>query len=244
MIRPDLHAPLFGLSSDERVLVIAPHPDDETLGCGGTIARLTAAGVTVAVLVATVGPIHHHNDGNIIEPALREAEFTKACATLGVETAHIAWPDEPGDLDITTQQRRLVDLIDHDSDLSVVTFQPTVLFIPAAGAFHQDHDAVHRAAFAAARPRPANGPAAPRIVLGYRGGAETAWSRGAERWPLSVDTSRHWATKESALSCYSSQIPSEGHPRAISQICAIDRATGGAIGVEYAETFCPYRFVC
>jgi LmbE family N-acetylglucosaminyl deacetylase len=230
----------FALDRDARVLVVAAHPDDETLGCGGTIARLAAAGLEIAVLAVTVGPLRH----GISDPTRRRGEFTDACAQLGVATAHLAWPDDTGDLDITHSGRRLVDLLEHDTAVSLVRFHPAAVLIPAAGAFHQDHHAVHLAAFAAARPRPTGGPPAPRVVAGYHGPEDVGWTRVQERWPIQVDISDHWTVKKKALRCYPSQIPDEGHPRAINHIEATDRAAGRPIGVAYAETFTLYRMVC
>jgi LmbE family N-acetylglucosaminyl deacetylase len=232
--------PPFTLGRDDRVLVIATHPDDETLGCGGTIARLVDAGLEVAVLAVTVGPLNHGTS----DPARRGAEFTDACTALGVAAGRMGWSDDTGDLDISRSGRRLVDLLEHDTDVSLARFQPAALLIPAAGAFHQDHDAVHLAAFAAARQRPRAAGPAPRVVVGYRGIEDVSWTRVQERWPIHVNVSDHWPVKEKALRCYTSQVPETGHPRAISHIRALDRAAGGLIGVDYAETFTIYRMAC
>ena len=67
-------------------MVLAPHPDDETIGCGGTIARLTATGTQVTVVLvtdgeATIGSPHHRATTAL----LRRAEASAACAALGAE---------------------------------------------------------------------------------------------------------------------------------------------------------------
>lgn len=159
--------PLFGLRPGDRAMVIAPHPDDETIGPGGTIARLAAEGVEVHVLCVTVRAAKMW--GGASEPTVRYAEFDKACAALGVTRSTIAWVDETGELDISTRQRALVDLIERNEEVSLATVRPQALLIPSSGGFHQDHQAVHRAAFAAARVQPEGLKPTPRLVLGYRG---------------------------------------------------------------------------
>lgn len=233
---------VFGLDRTDSVLVIAPHPDDETLGCGGTIARLTSGGVAVYVLVITVRCSRRW--GGTSDPQLRRTELEAACGVLGVADHELAWPDESGSLDITICPRVLVDLIEHEARLSLANVRPSALLIPEASGFHQDHAAVHRAAYAAARRHrvpEAGGKPTPRIVAGYRGPEEAAWSVGLEPWPLYVNTSVFWPRKQDALRCYASQLRGNGHARSLRRIRAIDAGAGAALGWDYAETFAAYR---
>src|SRR5688500_7275309 len=74
-------------------LVIAPHPDDETLGCGATILRKVAAGTKVTVLVVTDGRHSHRSPSLPPErlAALREVEMAEAVARLGLAPADLRW---------------------------------------------------------------------------------------------------------------------------------------------------------
>ncbi|UAK31422.1 MULTISPECIES: PIG-L deacetylase family protein [Nocardia] len=225
--------PVFGLTQGERVVVVAPHPDDETIGPGGTIARMTAEGLQVHVLCVTV-----RANGGVADPQERVTEFEQACAALGVTTAAVVWIDQAGDMDITTRQRRLVDVITTHEQASLAAVRPTALMIPAEAGYHQDHCAVFRAGFAAARPRPSV--PTPRVVLGYRG-VEEHWSPTHNAWPITVDTTDFWATKEQALRCYRSQIRPDGQPRSLEHIRLVDAAVGAGYGLRYAELFRPYR---
>jgi LmbE family N-acetylglucosaminyl deacetylase len=221
-------------------LVVAPHPDDETIGPGGTVARLAAEGAEVHVLCVTVRAARMW--GSTSEPSVREQEFAKACAALGVVNSAIAWADETGDLDICNRQRALVDLIERHDGASLSAVSPTALIIPSAGGFHQDHQAVHRAAFAAARAHAPGLKPTPRVVLGYRG-VEDRWSASGESWWAHVDTSDHWPAKEEALRAYSTQIRAEG-PRSVAHVRAVDAAAGAGLSWRYAESFVPYRLAC
>ena len=228
---------VFGLGRGDRALVVAPHPDDETIGPGGTVARLAADGVEVHVLCVTVRAATMW--GGRSEPSVREQEFAKACAALGVANSTIAWVDETGELDISGRQRALVDLIERHDEVSLTAVRPTAMFIPSAGGFHQDHQAVHRAAFAAARVHDQNLKPTPRIVLGYRG-VEDRWTADNESWWAHVDTSHHWPAKEEALRAYATQIRATG-PRSIDHIRTVDAATGASLTWRHAESFVPYR---
>jgi LmbE family N-acetylglucosaminyl deacetylase len=73
-------------------LVVAPHPDDETLGCGSTIARKRAAGAPVTVLIAADGRYSHVTSQSVTTEemrAIRSREAVEACAALGVDGSHI-----------------------------------------------------------------------------------------------------------------------------------------------------------
>jgi LmbE family N-acetylglucosaminyl deacetylase len=79
--------PLVDLPSGKDVLVVAPHPDDETLMAGGTMARLASEGVTVHVLVATSGEATRGVAASAGEIGnRRRAETVAACRTLGAAT--------------------------------------------------------------------------------------------------------------------------------------------------------------
>src|SRR5687767_3222241 len=74
------------VSTTRRLLVLAPHPDDETIGCGATILRRRAAGTAVRVVVATDGRLSHRSAEVTPDELarIRAAEFREACSRLGV----------------------------------------------------------------------------------------------------------------------------------------------------------------
>lgn len=228
----------FGLHIGDRVLVVAPHPDDETLGAGGTIARLTTAGIEVNVLAVTCYTLQRW--GTETTPAQRRGEFDAACDVLGIAERTIAWVDDDRARHLEGHLSELVRLIEAGPRLSLNALRPSALLIPAAGAAHQEHQAVHRAGFAAARP----GGAArhtPRIVLGFGGPEDHAWSKTTTHRPVLVDISGHAHLKDKALECYAGELREADHPRSPSRIRAIDAATAVALGCERAEAFVPYR---
>lgn len=179
---------LPGLHEGDRVLVVATHPDDETLGMGGTIATLAAAGIVVETLA--IGCVTAPMYLGTSDAATRTAEYDSACDVLGVGRRHIAWIDDDRAAAPGRYLADLVALIEIGSGPSLATTRPDALFLPAGG-HHQDHQAVHRAALAAARPGGCAARPAPRLVAGYDGPEDRAWLAPGQRRPLLVDTAPH-----------------------------------------------------
>ncbi|WP_017624721.1 PIG-L deacetylase family protein [Nocardiopsis chromatogenes] len=215
--------PVFGMPEGGTALVIAPHPDDETLGAGGTLARLAREGIKVCILVLGIP----EDDVDV-----RTKEFDAACRTLGVAEALMASqvPSRPYDL---------VGFLEAGTPLGLDALRPDLLLIPAAEGHHHDHRITHHAALAAARPRPRG---FPRAVLGFRG-PDDYWPEAGEPARVSVDISAHQATKMSALTCYASQLREPPHPRSLLKISDLDSAMGARAGTAAAEQFIAYRMV-
>lgn len=181
-----------------------------------------------------------HGHGGDGDPGECLRQFSSACDALGVTTAAIAWPDGRKALNIGRFAGELIARIEEHPTVSLATVNPAALLIPSVSASHQDHHAVHHAAFAAARIRAASFKPGPRFVAGF-GGDEDPQTPHREPWRVHVDTSRHWLAKEAALRYYTSREGSNGHRLPIDQIRAADAAAGDALGWHYAEIFVPYR---
>lgn len=126
-------------------LIVAPHPDDETLACGGLIATLRQQGVPVMVVAVTDGESAYcKGDRELGE--LRAREQTLALARLGVEPESIVrlgLPDSEVALHETELEEQLVKLIGGMGP-------GAHLVAPWEGDFHPDHEACGRAALGAA----------------------------------------------------------------------------------------------
>lgn len=209
-------------------LVLAPHPDDETLGCGALIARRRSAGSTVRVVIAADGSSSH--PASLIDPAalvaLRREESLEACRCLGVgrtHVQHLGVPDGQVAERVAELTESLAQLIDRERPLDV--------FVTSAEDWHPDHQALNRAARAAvAHARHptrlfeypvwwwVEGPWRRHPRRGMRAAVndlvvEASAGFGGPRAEL-VATGAHLAAKREALSRYRSQVERRrGDPR-------------------------------
>ena len=211
------------------ILVIAPHPDDEVLGCGGVIARHASRGDQVFVLVVTRG-IPELFPPDEIERTRNE--LRAAHMVLGVaEVEFLDFPAPQLDVvpchEVADEIRRVIGSV-----------QPTVLYLPHGGDIHADHRAVYNASMVAARPT--HSPCV-RRVLCYETLSETEWaSPGINDVfipTVYVDISRWIERKLEAVACYQTQLREPPHPRSLVCVEALARWRGGTAGVQAAEAF-------
>jgi N-acetylglucosamine malate deacetylase 1 len=128
--------PLLVLPSVRRALVVAPHPDDESIGCGGTIARLTRAGTRVDVLLVTDGEATIGSAAGPAETARRRrGEAIEAAQRLGARAPiALALPDGA----VAGALGCLVAAL----ETLVVDLDPDVLLVPWPLEAHRDHRAI------------------------------------------------------------------------------------------------------
>ncbi|MDI5903921.1 GlcNAc-PI de-N-acetylase, partial [Streptomyces sp. 12257] len=197
----------------------------------------------ISVHVLAVACVTQPRWGTPTDSRLRREEFDAACDVLGVSGRAIAWSDVAPALDLAGHGAELVRLIESGPELSLAALRPAAFLIPAAGAVHQDHQVVHHAAYAAARP---SGSLRhwPRMVLGFHGPEDHIWSPAPPRPTVWVDVTGTAAVKDKALGCYARELRDPDHPRSLERIRAIDSTTGAACGTQRAEAFVAYRMAC
>jgi LmbE family N-acetylglucosaminyl deacetylase len=127
----------------EPVLVVAPHPDDETLGCAGAISLLRLQGYTVEILVMSDGTQSHPNSRKYPASALkhlREAETRCAMSTLGVEDSRITFLQLP-DGSIPGAGVEKFGAAVHQCCFYLAAVNPKIIFAPWRYDPHPDHRA-------------------------------------------------------------------------------------------------------
>ena len=212
-----------------KVLVIAPHPDDDVLGCGGAIARHTAEGDEVHVLVMSKGMAEMYPPDLVNRT---RAELREAHCILGVSGA--TFLDFPSPMLDTVPGYELADAVS-----SVVkAVEPKIMYLPHRGDLHIDHQVVYMAGLVAARPID---DCSVSRILSYETVSETEWASpqgdGAFTPTVFVDITEHLDTKVEALSCIISQLKAPPHTRSLDAIEALARFRGGTAGVAAAEAF-------
>ena len=223
------------LEAVRTAMVIAPHPDDEVLGVGGTIARLSAQGSQVHVVILTRGTSPRFTQ-ELIDTVGRES--AEAHRILGVAQTHFcgfpaAELDQVPHADLN---RRLGTLVQEVS--------PDTLFVPFIGDIHLDHQIAFTSAMVAARPLNAN---APRRILAYETLSETNWFAPGITPTFAPtvyhDISATLQTKLEAFAAYGSQVKAFPHERSAEGIRALAQLRGATVCREAAEAFMLVRQV-
>jgi LmbE family N-acetylglucosaminyl deacetylase len=218
-----------------RTLVIAPHPDDEVLGAGATIARLAEAGDEVHVAVVTRGRPPVYADAEVA--AIRD-EARKAHAHLGVRRTH--WLDLPAaeltETPTRTVNKAILDIVRH--------VDPDTIMVPFPGDIHVDHQRVFTSALVAARPHQAR---YPRTILSYETLSETNWNAPYLTPQFSpnlfIDVSNTLERKLEAFRFYASQVRMAPHERSPEALAALARLRGATVHLAAAEAFVVVRHV-
>lgn len=212
-----------------RVLVIAPHPDDEILGCGGTMARLASEGHEVHVAVATQGHPPAFSEESV-EQVRREMKA--AHEIVGVTKAHL--------LDLPAAALDRVPAMELNARLGqlIGAIEPDTIFLPFVGDIHTDHQLIFLASMVAARPRHDQ---APSRIYCYETLSETNWYAPpitpAFVPNLFVDISDTLEAKLDAFAAFASQVRAFPEERSIEAIEALARVRGATVHLRAAEGF-------
>jgi N-acetylglucosamine malate deacetylase 1 len=224
----------------DSVLVVAAHPDDEVLGCGGTIARHADAGDQVQVLIVAEGATSRQQQRNRLQAGDELSVLAQAAqmagsilGAAGVEL--LDFPDNRLDsLDRLDLIKRLEERIDRH--------QPQVVYVHHAGDVNVDHRRLHEAVVTACRPTPGH---PVQRLLSFEVASSSEWqppgSAPAFQPNWFVDISDQWQRKREALVAYASEMRPWPHARSLEALEHLARWRGAQVGVEAAEAFCLLR---
>jgi N-acetylglucosamine malate deacetylase 1 len=231
---------LFGRADAGHLLVVAPHADDEVLGAGGLTLAARAAGWRATVLFMSASGFVSQATGSESSETQRRGEAEAACEVLGARARYYESGNAHHLRFDALPRAELIAFIESE----IAESAPTVVAVPSAAHFHQDHQAVAAACEAALRPAP---PSLHRhavpIVLAY-GHSGGDWARtGTFRPALFVPIDGHIDRKLDAMACYRSQVPDPPHGRSLDALRAWHRNWGTYAGCTYAEPFEILRFV-
>lgn len=209
------------LPDADRVLVLAPHPDDETFGCGATLARLSQAGANVTVCVLTDGAAYASSAvDRRSQLNIRQAETNRALACLGVNEG-IFWG--LADRGLSGQ----ADLAGRVLEIMHRT-QVTLVLAPSLWEIHPDHLATSRAVWSAVAQMHALGSPLPALMF-YEVGSPL-------RPNCLMDCTDVWHKKVAAMQCFESQMAVQDYARHITALNAY-RTYTLATEVRFAEAF-------
>lgn len=216
------------------VLIVAAHPDDDVLGCGGAMDFWAAEGHFVHVHFAVDGETSRgsgcESDRGQIES--RNAAAHSVCKILGCKLVELL--GLPGNrldrlelLDVVQQFESIIDRL-----------RPEMVLTHHSGDVNIDHRIVHDAVLAVCRPQPKS-PA--RELLFLEVPFSTEWRSPSSAMPFlpnyCVDISVTLKIKFAALDAYVSELWEFPHPRSLRAVEALARWRGATVGVEAAEAF-------
>ena len=215
-------------------LVVAAHPDDETLGAGGVTARWSGEGREVHWLILGEGVTSRSAERASVDPAALSGlrrECAAAAEILGAaEVTHAGLPDNRFDsVDLLEVVRIVEETVARTGADLVLTHHP--------GDVNVDHRITHDAVLAATRPTPGH---SVRTLLTFEVPSSSEWSFGS-RAPFApdvfVDISDTVEAKTQALRAYASEVRESPHPRSPEAVLALARHRGATAGVDVAEAF-------
>jgi LmbE family N-acetylglucosaminyl deacetylase len=217
------------------VLVVAAHPDDEVLGCGGTIARLAGEGRSVHIAILGEGITSRAERREQADAAaLRRlhADARAAGDLLGATGVSLfSLPDNRFDTVPLLEVIKIVEGL-------IAEHRPAVVYTHAAGDLNVDHGVIHRAVLTATRPL-AGG--CVREVLAFEVASSTEWAfgqfGGGFQPTVFVDIADTLERKCAAMARYESEARAFPHPRSAEALRAIARRWGSVGGVPSAEAF-------
>ena len=201
------------------VLVVAAHPDDEVLGCGGTILRHVEDGDNVKVLIMAEG-----RDGD----GLRQAAIN-ANRFMGSTVEFLRLPDQKMDtvpfLDIVQSIEQYTDGID-------------IVYTHFGGDLNLDHRLTYQATMTACRPLPGS---TIKQILCFEVLSSTEWGKGFEpNCFISIDILDKWRI----LECYAEEMRDFPHPRSFGSVLDLANLRGATVGIPAVEAFMVERIIC
>lgn len=219
----------------KRILVVAPHPDDETLGAGGAIAKFFDQGHEVSVLVVSghLPPVYSRED---YETTVREAD--KAFSILGIAGSRFL------EIPATMVGEQPVGVLNGKIAAMIKEIEPHIVLCPFPDR-HIDHRVVFESVMVATRPVAAG--RGIELIAAYETLSETHWNAPhmepnfVPNWI--VDITAQIGRKIDALTCYESQIPAFPGARSVETAKALAIFRGTQAGFSFGEGFQIIRMV-
>ena len=220
-----------------RILVIAPHPDDETLGCGGSLLKHKANGDSLSWLVATRG---HEPQWSAEVLEQKEREISAVAAFYGFDnTFRLDFPT------IKLDRVPIEEIIAAIRE-AITEAKPDWVYLNHFGDVHSDHRVLFEATMSVLKPFYSAQHGVKR-VLSYEvfSSTDAAPVNPARAFVPQVftDVTQFLEQKLEIMALYESELQASPLPRALDSLRALARVRGATIGVEYAESFMLVREV-
>jgi N-acetylglucosamine malate deacetylase 1 len=219
-----------------KILVVAAHPDDEVLGCGGTIARHVDQGDVVSIVFMADGVGSRSDELDNDSLNYRNKSAIDACKILGAQAPiFLSLPDNRMDsvafLDIVKKL-----------EAEINTIQPSTVFTHHSCDLNIDHRITHQAVLTACRPQPN---CSVDDIYAFEVLSSTDWNSSSGGTPFIpnyfVDITPWMERKISALQSYDIEMRDFPHCRSYETVEALAKFRGSSVGVKLAESFSVIR---
>jgi LmbE family N-acetylglucosaminyl deacetylase len=220
----------------KNVLVVASHPDDEILGCGGTIAKHINQGDKVHLVFMTDGVKSRLNFSS--EDLKKRMDAAKAVQSfLGVSSSfYLDFKDNRMD------SHSLLDIVQKLEEI-ITKLKPKIIYTHHYNDLNIDHQITHNAVMTSCRPMP---DFSVREIYGFEILSSTEWSTTQKSFfkpNYFVDITNYMNKKLQAANLYKEEMHKTPHSRSIKHIEVLAQHRGYNIGVEMAEAFEVYRII-
>jgi LmbE family N-acetylglucosaminyl deacetylase len=218
----------------EKILVVCAHPDDETLGLGGTLANHSKNGDDIYVVFFAHG--QYGRDASKAGIRKRQNQAKRACGILGIKNLKFYNYDD--------QLLEKIPLIELTSKIELIIkkFKPTILYTHYSGDLNQDHRRIFEAVLISSRPKPSS---KIKKLVCFETPSSTEWGNLQDGFKpnLFVDIKNVLKKKIEALKQYGSEIEDFPHPRSVEAIVSRAKYWGSTVGLTNVEVFLIVRQV-
>lgn len=215
---------------DKSILIISPHPDDETLGCGGTLLKYQDSGYELFWCIVTNIDIKFGFDKESVEARNDEIKLVAKMYNFKKRFILNYPPAELDTIPLKNIMRKMTQVI--------IEIKPSIIFLPNHSDVHTDHQISFKATYGCTKNF--RFPFIKRILM-YETMSETEFSpvlqQNAFMPNVFVDTTSFHERKCSIMEVYKTELMDDNLPRSINALNALARYRGTRIGVLYAEAF-------
>jgi len=217
----------------DKILVVAAHPDDEILGCGGTIGRLVNEGCDVYTLILGTGIAgrYENADEEKIKAEIEELEKQAFAANEAIGVKEVFFHDFPDNRLDTIALLDVVKVIERLKD----SVKPEIIFTHYAGDLNIDHQITYKAVLTATRPLLSE---TVRQIYSFEVLSSTEWNYPPTFSPnVFFDITDTIDGKMKAMGQYKSELRELPHPRSLEAVELNAKVWGTKVGLKYAEAF-------
>jgi|TARA_B110000967_G_C18656887_1_gene446183 LmbE family N-acetylglucosaminyl deacetylase len=219
---------------NNNILIIAAHPDDEVLGCGGTVAKMSKNGDNVDVLIISDGVSSRNLKNKVLKEnlILRRQACVLSCDLLGINKPEFEnFPDNQLDKIPLLKITQVI-------EKKIKKIKPNIIFTHHWGDLNVDHQKISKAVITACRPQKGNNV---KTLLFFEIPSSTEWQISSKKNLFSpnwfFDISSTINLKIKALKFYKSELKKSPHPRSLTGIKTLAKWRGAVVGSKAAEAF-------